>query len=179
MTMQRVIKLYRLPEETKVKGIRQLEKEDIPKAHALLTKHLESFDLAPVFSEEEFKHWFEPKTDIVDCYIVEDENRDVSDMLSFYTLPSTVMNHPTHKMLKAAYSFYNVSTKTSWLDLINDALIIAKKNNFDVFNALDLMNNTEFLEKLKFGIGDGNLHYYLYNWKCMEMIPSRVGLVLL
>jgi len=100
-------------------------------------------------------------------------------MLSFYTLPSTVMNHPTHKMLKAAYSFYNVSTKTSWLDLINDALIIAKKNNFDVFNALDLMNNTEFLEKLKFGIGDGNLHYYLYNWKCMEMIPSRVGLVLL
>ena len=48
-------------------------------------------------------------------------------MLSFYTLPSTVMNHPTHSMLKAAYSFYNVSTKTSWLDLVNDALIIAKK----------------------------------------------------
>ena len=46
---------------------------------------------------------------------------------------------------------------------------------FDVFNALDLMNNKEFLEKLKFGIGDGNLQYYLYNWKCPYMEPHQVG----
>ena len=50
--------------------------------------------------------------------------------------------------------------------------------DFDVFNALDLMENTEFLEKLKFGIGDGNLQYYLYNWKCPAMNPNKVGLVL-
>ncbi len=50
--------------------------------------------------------------------------------------------------------------------------------DFDVFNALDLMENTEFLEKLKFGIGDGNLHYYLYNWKCPQMTPKKIGLVL-
>lgn len=40
------------------------------------------------------------------------------------------------------------------------------------------MENTVFLEKLKFGVGDGNLQYYLYNWKCPEMSPKRVGLVL-
>ena len=45
---------------------------------------------------------------------------------------------------------------------------------FDVFNALDLMNNKEFLEKLKFGIGDGNLQYYLYNWRCTAMEPQQV-----
>ncbi len=45
---------------------------------------------------------------------------------------------------------------------------------FDVFNALDLMDNKEFLEKLKFGIGDGNLQYYLYNWRCPAMQPSQV-----
>ncbi|EAW86239.1 N-myristoyltransferase 2, isoform CRA_b [Homo sapiens] len=28
------------------------------------------------------------------------------------------------------------------------------------------MENKTFLEKLKFGIGDGNLQYYLYNWRC-------------
>ena len=49
---------------------------------------------------------------------------------------------------------------------------------FDVFNALDLMENTSFLEKLKFGIGDGNLQYYLYNWKCPAMVPKKIGLVL-
>ena len=47
-----------------------------------------------------------------------------------------------------------------------------------MFNALDLMENAEFLEKLKFGIGDGNLQYYLYNWRCPIMDPKRVGLVL-
>jgi len=44
------------------------------------------------------------------------------------------------------------------------ALFQSKENNFDVFNALDIMNNEEFLHELKFAPGDGYLHYYLYNW---------------
>ncbi len=44
-----------------------------------------------------------------------------------------------------------------------------------MFNALDLMENKVFLEKLKFGIGDGNLQYYLYNWKCPSMDPDKVS----
>jgi glycylpeptide N-tetradecanoyltransferase len=48
------------------------------------------------------------------------------------------------------------------------------QNDFDVFNALDLMDNKQFLEKLKFGIGDGNLQYYLFNWRCPEMGPEKV-----
>lgn len=50
----------------------------------------------------------------------------IIDFVSFYTLPSTVMHHPVHKSLRAAYSFYNVSNKTPWVELINDALIAAK-----------------------------------------------------
>lgn len=37
------------------------------------------------------------------------------------------------------------------------------------------MENKTFLEKLKFGIGDGNLQYYLYNWKCPSMAPEKVS----
>ena len=51
----------------------------------------------------------------------------VTDFVSFYTLNSTVMHHPTHKLLRAAYSFYNVSSHTALPDLINDALIAAKQ----------------------------------------------------
>lgn len=47
-------------------------------------------------------------------------------MCSFYTLPSSVINHDVYKTLKAAYSFYNVVTKTSWPALMKDALIAAK-----------------------------------------------------
>ena len=47
-------------------------------------------------------------------------------MISFYSLPSTVMDNPEYNDLRAAYSFYNVSTVTPLVDLIQDALIIAK-----------------------------------------------------
>lgn len=36
------------------------------------------------------------------------------------------------------------------------------------------MDNKEFLEPLKFGVGDGNLQYYLYNWKCPEINSNKV-----
>lgn len=133
--------------------------------------------MAPTFSEEDFRHWFLPQAGIVDSFVVMQDN-EITDFVSYYTLPSTVMHHPVHKSLKAAYSFYNVSTRTAWIDLMSDALISAKQLGFDVFNALDLMDNKEFLEPLKFGIGDGNLQYYLYNWRCPSMPPSKIGLVL-
>ena len=47
---------------------------------------------------------------------------------------------------------------------------------FDVFSTWDLMESKEFLEKLKFGIGDWNLQYYLYSWRCPQMNPHQVGL---
>ena len=38
----------------------------------------------------------------------------------------------------------------------------------------------EFLRELKFGIGDGHLHYYLYNWRVAKpLVPSEVGLILM
>jgi hypothetical protein len=37
------------------------------------------------------------------------------------------MNHPTYNSLKAAYSFYNVANSASWVDLMGDALVLAKK----------------------------------------------------
>ncbi|KAJ8686579.1 hypothetical protein QAD02_022373 [Eretmocerus hayati] len=179
MTMQRTLKLYKLPEDTKTPGFRKLVKGDVKQGHKLLNSYLQKFDLAPIFSEDEFEHWFTPQEGIVDSFVVEDPaTKKITDMVSYYTLPSSVMHHQTHKSLRAAYSFYNVSTKTAWLGLMQDALISARNIGFDVFNALDLMDNKEFLEPLKFGIGDGNLQYYLYNWRCPGMTPERIGLVL-
>jgi glycylpeptide N-tetradecanoyltransferase len=41
------------------------------------------------------------------------------------------------------------------------------------------MENERFLEELKFGKGDGNLQYYLYNWACPAMQSKDIGIVLL
>lgn len=179
MTMQRTIKLYKLPDQPKTPGFRKLTAKDVPKAHALLQKYLARYKIRPLFDEDEFGHWFLPQNNIIDSFVVESKDGEITDLVSYYCLPSTVMHHPNHKQLKAAYSFYNVATSTSLLELINDALISAKNLNFDVFNALDLMENKTFLKELKFGIGDGNLQYYLYNWRCPNMIPEDIGLILL
>ena len=48
-----------------------------------------------------------------------------------------------------------------------------------MFNALDLMDNAAIFEPLKFGIGDGLLQYYLYNWGTAPMTANEVGLILL
>ena len=45
----------------------------------------------------------------------------------------------------------------------------------DVFNALDVTENKTIFEDLKFGIGDGNLHYYFFNWRCPELPSEKVS----
>ena len=54
----------------------------------------------------------------------------------------------------------------AWLHTITPRLALEQENDL-------------FLKDLKFGIGDGHLQYYLYNWKCQEMDAPDVGLVLL
>ena len=60
-------------------------------------------------------------------------------------------------------------------------MILATGKGYDVFNALDLMENAEFLKDLKFGIGDGTLQYYLFNWRMggTPIAPRETGLILL
>jgi glycylpeptide N-tetradecanoyltransferase len=64
-------------------------------------------------------------------------------------------------------------------ELLADALVLAKRDGADVYNALDLADNLSAFTPLKFGSGDGCLQYYLYNWKCAFMKSEDVGLVLL
>lgn len=176
--MQRTIKFYKLPNEPKLAGFRKLESKDVQQVCTLLNEYLKKFDLAPIYETDEFAHWFLPREDVVESFVVEKDNQIIG-FTSFFQLPSSVMFNPNYKSIKAAYSFYNVpSENVNLKSLVTDALIMAKKKDYDVFNALDLMDNKEFLQDLKFGVGDGNLHYYLYNFKCPAIVAEKIGLVL-
>ena len=50
---------------------------------------------------------------------------ELTDMLSFYTLPSTVLGNDKYDTLKAAFQYYTVPGKTDVHQLMNDALILA------------------------------------------------------
>jgi len=178
MTLARMQKLYKLPDETRI-PLRSMTVEDVPSAHKLLNEHLKKFRLAVCFSEEDFSHWLLPRKGVIDTYVRTLDDGEVTDMCSFYHLPSTIIGHPKHSYLRAVYSFYNVARTVDLTTLIRDSLIMAKKQNVDVFNALSQMENSIFFSDLKFGVGDGTLHYYLYNWSCPKMDSKDVGIVLL
>lgn len=74
---------------------------------------------------------------MVESFVVED-NKVITDFVSFYSLPSSVLKHETHKILNVAYSYYNVPGKNSLESLIKDALILARNKGYDVFNALNV-----------------------------------------
>lgn len=181
MTMSRTIRLYKLPDKTVTPGFRKMEFHDVPAVTRLLKNYLKQFVVAPDFDENDVEHWLLPKENVVDSFLVESpETHEITDFCSFYTLPSSILGSQNYSTLKAAYSYYNVTTKTPLIQLMNDALIVAKMKDFDVFNALDVMQNEVFLKELKFGPGDGKLHYYLYNYRMKNVLrSSELGLVLL
>ena len=97
----------------------------------------------------------------------EEEVEVVTDLVSFYHLPSSVIGNPRHTHLYAAYLYYYVSDAIPLQQLLEDTLVLAQKAKIDVLNCLDLAENGPLLEALKFGPGDGHLQYYLFNW-CVQ-----------
>lgn len=183
MTMARFQKLYKLPLATSLRGLRPMTLADVPATHKMVVEYLTKFKLSVVFSEAEFAHWLLPREGVVSSFVnvtqKEEGGEEITDFCSYYHLHSSVLGNPKHNTLHAAYSFYNVATTVDLTELMRDCLILAKNEGHDVFNALNLMDNDGFLTDLKFGMGDGNLQYYVYNWFCPTMDHGDVGLVLL
>ncbi|KAL0581560.1 glycylpeptide N-tetradecanoyltransferase [Marasmius crinis-equi] len=207
MTLARMIRSNKLPDQTSLPGIREMEEKDVPQVAALLSRYFERFDAVPMYSKEEVAHQFligKGKGDmdrpnpwrrdgqVTWAYVVENpETKKITDFFSFYSLPSTIINNPAHSTLEAAYLYYYATDvaltpraeeqgtlKQRLQDLIGDALIVARNANFDVFNALTMMDNSPMLNPLKFGKGDGLLNFYLYNWRTAPLLPNKVGVVM-
>ncbi|KAI9771768.1 MAG: glycylpeptide N-tetradecanoyltransferase [Geoglossum umbratile] len=198
-TKPRQITKYQLPSTTVTNGLRPMQRKDVDAVVDLLARYLARFDMAPEFTKEEVGHWMLHKEapgheQVIWTYVVEDpKSRKITDFFSFYRLESSVIGSKKHDVIRAAYLFYYAteaafpaaeSERESEADtkpalklrlnaLMNDALILAKRLNFDVFNALTLLDNSLFLEQQKFGPGDGQLHYYLYNYRTAP-IPGGV-----
>jgi glycylpeptide N-tetradecanoyltransferase len=179
LTLKSALKLYEIT--TTCSGIenipfRKLQKKDVPRYCKALNSYLSKFELTTSFSTEEFIWWFLDNK-YIHSFVKANDN-DTSFM-SFYELPSSVSGNDKHTEIKTAYAYYNMGSKlTNLKQLMQYALEIAKHMKFDVFNALDIMDNDEFINDLKFKPG-GPLQYYVYNWYCKPCKPKDIGLVLM
>ncbi|KAM9774248.1 glycylpeptide N-tetradecanoyltransferase 1-like [Syngnathus typhle] len=177
--LQRALKFYRLPENTKTPGLRPMTKDDVERMHELLRTNLSKFHLRASWSLEEVSHWFLPREGVVDTYVVEAADGALTDVVSFYQISSKVLNHQLHSSMRAAHLFYAASAANgNLLQLMEDTLVLVKSKGFDIIIAADVMDNQRFLEKLKFSFSGKRLHYYLYNWRCPRLPADKVGMVL-
>lgn len=67
---------YTLPTNPSTKGWREMQLKDVDAVHELLTRYLERYDIAPVYTREEIAHWFVPMMSegddqVVCAYVVE------------------------------------------------------------------------------------------------------------
>lgn len=171
---------YKVAKVPTIDGIREMTVDDIDEVYTLLREYLDSFKVHTVYSKEEIKHWFIPRKGVVYSYVIEDpETSAITDFISFYSLPSTLLKHEVHKTLKACYSFFNFGNKNTIKNLLKNALILANKLGFDVFNALNIMENETVFTDLLFGKGSGTLKYYFYNFMTPEIKPNELGIVLM
>lgn len=167
---------YSLPSATKTPGLRPMEEKDVDQVFDLLHRFQERFDLVQIFEKHELAHWLlggPERCGVIKSYVVETDGV-ITDFFSYYLLPFSVLNNPSHSELGVAYLFYyaldcakeQTSVYKKRLNLlINDALITAKEFGVDVFNALTCQDNPLFIKSSKFGSGDGLLNYYLFNYK--------------
>ncbi|GAA5878437.1 hypothetical protein JCM1840_002586 [Sporobolomyces johnsonii] len=120
-TVARMSTYYRVPTETSLPGLRELEKRDLKQASRLLRAYMARFDLAPLLSNKDVEHalWAGRGRDeggkrvgqVTWTFVVEDpETHRITDLFSFYALPSTAVKSTPRTNVNAAYLFYYATT---------------------------------------------------------------------
>ena len=177
-------KLYSLPSEVTLPNgysIRRTYKKDAKILRDLINNYLSKFEIRAHFTKKDVEHWFTYRSEIIECFVVLDENKKICDLFSFYNLPSSISGNKKYKELKAAYAYYLVPNKLPMKDLVLACMITARDKGYDVFNMLDIMDNEQVFKELLFSRGDGFLQYYFYNWNLKKKVlhPKEIGIVLM
>lgn len=82
-------------------GLRSVRERDIPSLTVLLNRHLSSssshssFEISPVFTEEQVRHQFLPRENVIYSLVGENEDGELIEFVSFYSLNSMVIAPPT------------------------------------------------------------------------------------
>uniref|UniRef100_A0A7S3IWN5 Glycylpeptide N-tetradecanoyltransferase n=1 Tax=Strombidium inclinatum TaxID=197538 RepID=A0A7S3IWN5_9SPIT len=183
------LKLHGLQDMNLVGNPRLMESKDIPAVCQLYKNHMSKYNAHFKLNQNEIAHHLMPRPGVVYTLVFEGEDdqgkKAITDFISFYSLPSQILkrqNHD-HTQMNIAYLYYYAFTKNSLTEMMKYVLHFAKEEadvKYDVFNCLSIMDNHEFVRDLKFGVGDGTLNYYMFNYGLKDdyLRPNMVATVL-
>ena len=99
------LKLLKVPTEFSTPGIREIKEADISQVHKLLTDFQNKFKIHFEYTPEEVKHLLLSRKNVIQCFVVETEGK-ITDMISYYVVPSSVLKHETIKQFVSGYVYY-------------------------------------------------------------------------
>jgi glycylpeptide N-tetradecanoyltransferase len=176
---KKMARRHALPKTPRLPGFRAMIPEDVPVVTTKLNEYLARFPIAQLFSEEEVAYWFLPRPGIVGSYVIE-KKQEIRDFFSFYLVPSNVSDCPQYSTYTAAYVFYYFARPAVLTDIARACMEVAHHEyGADVINCLDIMDNKELIQSLRFVDGDGFLHYYAYNYWYKLTKPEEMAICLL
>ncbi|KAI4379976.1 hypothetical protein MLD38_006212 [Melastoma candidum] len=174
MTLPEIVEFYELPRSPDIRGFKGMNVAHVRALTGLLYTYLQKFNLAPEFTEDDVKHWFLPRADLLHSYVNVTPNGEIIGFCSFITLRQPQQD----RMLKLAFSFYNFTVGMPLQQLMRDAIIIARENQCDSFFVYKIMSNASFLTELRFFPSGWHIQYNgLEGLRSLDM--DRIGLVLL
>jgi glycylpeptide N-tetradecanoyltransferase len=185
-TIEDMEKEYALEEDLQLSEgytMRKFEERDAERCHELIEKFYNTkMELFRVLTVDEVKHLLTLKDRVVYSWVVQNAEGLVTDVVSFYSLPSSIVDPETDSVtgcLENAYLWYTVATSIPRKWLISNVLIQAKREGFDAFTALGIADLQDDLLACKFVRGTGTLRYYLFNWRGRVLHDSKVGFIAL
>jgi len=102
MEIEELEEEYSVQEEMKLKEghtIRPFEPKDAPECHDLLANHYNrKMDLYRVMTVEEVQHILTPQAGVIYSWVIEDPEGKVTDFVSFYSLPSSIVDTTSGEM---------------------------------------------------------------------------------
>ncbi len=113
------------------------------------------------------------ENNFVHSYVIKDEDDNVIDFFSFIRYNTSIKD--SDQRITRAQVYYYSSDEETIYSIMRYIIILANNKGCDVVDALDIHENMEVTDSLKFDKGSGELYYYMYNWKTPNMEPSRMG----
>lgn len=108
---------------------RPMEKRDASAVFALYKTQQAKFDVYFKYTQPELLSQLLPRDKTVYTIVIE-QDKKVTDYISFYSLPSTIMNgerlQHDYKTMNVAYLYYWACTANSFVDVMNYALVYAQ-----------------------------------------------------
>ena len=174
------LKLFEIKDEASVK-FRPMEMKDVKSITKLLYEYQKKYKIYSIFSEDEVEHWFIPIKNVIYSFVREDDDGNVTDFTSFYKIDS-YMNGKDENW---CYIYFNIATSMSSKELVENAMILAKKNGIDYYICNSIMDYEKICKELNFhsNIEDensyGSLKYYFNNFVCPETEGKDLSLILI